>query len=125
MPLIASDSNNRSNSQGPLSTADAKYFHGRVPTWTAFVTPPSYDAYWQARAVQRRLNAPAVATLTVGGWWDQEDRYGPLATYRALERGDTGRRNYLVMGPWNHGGGGGGGGGPEAGGGSGDPRARL
>jgi len=40
----------------------------------------------------------------VGGWWDQEDRYGPLATYAALERGDSGRQNFLVMGPWNHGG---------------------
>jgi uncharacterized protein len=89
---------------GPLVNVDAKYFHGKVPTWSAFVAHPAYDAYWKARAVQRRLDAPAVPTLTVGGWWDQEDRYGPLATYRALERGDTARRNYLVMGPWNHGG---------------------
>ena len=56
----------------------------------SFVAHPAYDAYWQARAVQRGLKAPAVPTLTVGGWWDQEDRYGPLATYRALERGDSG-----------------------------------
>jgi putative CocE/NonD family hydrolase len=83
---------------------DEKYFHGRVPTWTAFVAHPAYDDYWKARAVQRHLSAPAVATLTVGGWWDQEDRYGPLATYRALEQGDSGHRNFLVMGPWNHGG---------------------
>jgi putative CocE/NonD family hydrolase len=89
---------------GPLSGVDAKFFQGRNHTWTSFVTHPSYDAYWQARAVQRHLTAPAVPTLTVGGWWDQEDRWGPLATYRALERGDTGHRNALVMGPWNHGG---------------------
>ena len=89
---------------GPLSGVDAKFFQGRNRTWTSFVQHPSYDAYWQARAVQRRLSAPAVPTLTVGGWWDQEDRWGPLATYRALERGDTGNRNALVMGPWNHGG---------------------
>ena len=88
---------------GPLSNV-AKYFHGKVPTWQAFVAHPAYDAHWKTRAVQRRLAAPAVATLTVGGWWDQEDRYGPLATYKALERGDTGHRNFLVMGPWNHGG---------------------
>ena len=56
------------------------------------------------RAVQPLLKAPAVPTLTVGGWWDQEDRFGPLATYEALERGDTAKRNFLVMGPWNHGG---------------------
>jgi putative CocE/NonD family hydrolase len=89
---------------GPLRTVDSAYFHGRVPTWSAFVAHPAYDAYWQTRAVQRRLTAPAVPTLTVGGWWDQEDRFGPLATYRALERGDSTGRNFLVMGPWNHGG---------------------
>ncbi|MGN6391362.1 MAG: CocE/NonD family hydrolase [Gemmatimonadales bacterium] len=89
---------------GPLSNVDAKYFHGRVPTWEAFVNHPSYDAYWKARAVERHLSAPRVATLTVGGWWDQEDRWGPLATYRTLEPGDSGNRNFLVMGPWNHGG---------------------
>ena len=89
---------------GPLSNVDAKYFHGKVPTWEAFVAHPTYDARWQARAVQRRLVGPAVPTLVVGGWWDQEDRFGPLATYKALERGDSANRNFLVMGPWNHGG---------------------
>jgi uncharacterized protein len=89
---------------GPLANADAKYFHGRVPTWLAFTQHPSYDAYWQARAVERDLKSPAVPTLTVGGWWDQEDRWGPLATYKALEPGDTKHWNFLVMGPWNHGG---------------------
>jgi putative CocE/NonD family hydrolase len=89
---------------GSLSNVDRLYFHGKVPTWQAFVAHPAYDRFWQQRAVQRILKAPQVPTLTVGGWWDQEDRYGPLATYAALERGDSGRRNFLVMGPWNHGG---------------------
>ena len=89
---------------GPLSNVNAKYFHERVPTWNAFAAHPAYDTLWQRRAVQPLLTSPAVATLTVGGWWDQEDRYGPLATYRALERGDSAGWNFLVMGPWNHGG---------------------
>jgi len=89
---------------GPLSNADAKYFHGKVPTWQAFVAHPAYDAFWQTRALQRILKAPTVPTLTVGGWWDQEDRYGPLATYKALEPGDAKKMSSLVMGPWNHGG---------------------
>ena len=89
---------------GPLSNVNPKYFHGKVPTWNAFVAHPAYDSLWRRRAVQPVLEAPAVATLTVGGWWDQEDRWGPLATYKALERGDTANRNFLVMGPWNHGG---------------------
>ena len=89
---------------GSLANVEARYFHGRVPTWQAFVAHPAYDSFWQSRAVQRVLKAPVVPTLTVGGWWDQEDRYGPLATYAALEKGDSGGRNFLVMGPWNHGG---------------------
>src|SRR4051812_1006967 len=89
---------------GPLSNVGTKFFRGRVPTWSAFVAHPAYDTYWQTRAAQRVLTSPLVPTLTVGGWWDQEDRYGPLATYRALERGDSSQQNFLVMGPWNHGG---------------------
>jgi len=72
---------------GSLAHVDTRYFHGRVPTWRAFVAHPAYDAFWQSRAVQRILKTPVVPTLTVGGWWDQEDRYGPLATYAALVAG--------------------------------------
>ena len=45
-----------------------------------------------------------VPTLNVAGWWDQEDFYGPVTIYRALEPHDTKHLNYLVVGPWNHGG---------------------
>src|SRR5439155_1665669 len=45
-----------------------------------------------------------VPTLSVAGWWDQEDFYGPIRIYDALERYDTKHLNYLVVGPWNHGG---------------------
>jgi uncharacterized protein len=77
---------------------------GRVPTWTNFVAHPNYDGFWRARALPTYLTSLTVPTLTVGGWWDQEDFYGPLETYRTLERRDTAGINYLVMGPWNHGG---------------------
>ncbi|HEX3275018.1 MAG TPA: CocE/NonD family hydrolase [Gemmatimonadales bacterium] len=89
---------------GSLAGVDARYFQGRNRTWSAFVNHPTYDGFWQARAVQRRLAAPEVPMLTVGGWWDQEDRWGPLATFAAVERGDSAHQSSLVMGPWNHGG---------------------
>ena len=104
LPIDAWDTYDWYKRLGPLANVDLKYFRGKVPTWQAFVAHPAYDVFWQKRAVQRVLRGPAVPTLTVGGWWDQEDRYGPLATYAALERGDTARQNFLVMGPWNHGG---------------------
>ena len=51
---------------GPLSNVETKLFKGKVPTWTAFTQHPTYDSYWQARAVQRHLEKVAVPTLVVG-----------------------------------------------------------
>lgn len=76
----------------------------KFPTWNNFVAHPNYDAFWQQRAVQRYLKAAPLPTLIVGGWWDQEDLFGPLATYKALEKYDTKNQVFLVEGPWNHGG---------------------
>jgi len=75
----------------------------RWPTWRAFVEHPAYDAFWKGRAVPQYLTRTSVPTLTVGGIWDQEDLYGPQATYRAREAGDSMKLNYLVLGPWFHG----------------------
>ncbi|HYX27059.1 MAG TPA: CocE/NonD family hydrolase, partial [Pyrinomonadaceae bacterium] len=77
---------------------------GKFPTWNAFVAHPSYDDYWRARGAANYLKPTHVATLVVGGWWDQEDYYGALATYHALEKFDKANHNFIVLGPWNHGG---------------------
>jgi uncharacterized protein len=77
---------------------------GKFPTWNAFVAHPSYDDYWKARGAGNYLKSTHVATLVVGGWWDQEDFYGALATYAALEKFDKSNHNFVVLGPWNHGG---------------------
>ncbi len=89
---------------GPLSNADAKYFHNRLPTWNDFVNHPNYDAFWKRQGFAPWLNRVTLPTLNVAGWWDQEDFYGPLKIYELLERHDSANRNFLVVGPWNHGG---------------------
>jgi putative CocE/NonD family hydrolase len=76
-------------------------------SWRAFLEHPAWDAFWQARATNLYLTDTSVPTLVVGGWWDQEDMYGPLALYRSLEKNDRDDQVFLVMGPWNHGGWGG------------------
>jgi len=44
-----------------------------------------------------------VPTLMVASLFDQEDSYGAVTTYRALEAKDrTGDRNFLALGPWRH-----------------------
>jgi uncharacterized protein len=89
---------------GPLSTVDAKYLHGNIPSWEDFVNHPNYDAFWQRQTALPYLDRVNVPTLNVAGWWDQEDFYGPITIYDALEKHDTDHKNFLVVGPWNHGG---------------------
>ena len=75
----------------------------KLPTGTAFLQHPAYDEFWRARGVEWHLNQPTVATLFVGGFWDQEDLFGPQEAYAKLEAHDTHQENFLVIGPWNHG----------------------
>ena len=89
---------------GPLSNVDAKYLNGKYPTWNDFKNHPDYDAFWQRQAFAPWLTQVTVPTLNVAGWWDQEDFYGPIKIYELLERHDKENKNFLVVGPWNHGG---------------------
>ena len=75
----------------------------RWPTWQRFAQHPAYDAIWKERGVQHYLTHTTIPTLTVGGFWDQEDGYGPQVSFAALERTDTAHINHLVIGPWFHG----------------------
>ncbi|HEX5053998.1 MAG TPA: CocE/NonD family hydrolase [Planctomycetota bacterium] len=89
---------------GPLRNVNEHFLQGRIPTWNDYVAHPDYDAFWRAQTVVPQLTSCTVPTLNVAGWWDQEDFYGPLAIYRALEQHDDKGINHLVVGPWNHGG---------------------
>ncbi|MGA7859995.1 MAG: CocE/NonD family hydrolase [Terracidiphilus sp.] len=74
-----------------------------LPTWKLFLDHPSYDSTWSSRAVEDHLDKVAVPTLTVGGYYDQEDMYGPQEEYQKLEPHDAHHENFLVLGPWRHG----------------------
>ncbi|MBI3406149.1 MAG: CocE/NonD family hydrolase [Acidobacteria bacterium] len=91
---------------GALSNANTKYFHNKLPTWNDFVNHPNYDEFWQQQAFPRHLRnlQLTVPTLSVAGWWDQEDFYGPQRIYQLLEPNDKMNNNFIVFGPWNHGG---------------------
>ena len=89
---------------GALSNVEPRHFKGRIPYWSTFVEHPNYDDSWSARNLLPHLRRVAPAVMTVGGWFDAEDLYGPLQIYRAVERLNPGVFNVLVMGPWSHGG---------------------
>ena len=76
----------------------------QLPSWKGFKAHPAWDEYWQAKAMQRVLTRPLMPVLNVGGFWDQEDVFGPQEAYRTLEKADTKHWNHIVLGPWFHGG---------------------
>jgi len=88
---------------GPLKNTTAKYYSDNF-FWREIIEHPNYDAFWQARAVPPHLKGVKTAVMTVGGWFDAEDLYGPLAVYRTIERNNPGVYNTIVMGPFRHGG---------------------
>ncbi|OKL39452.1 CocE/NonD family hydrolase [Pontibacter flavimaris] len=90
---------------GPLKNANEKYLKGNVAFWNDIVAHPNYDDFWQARNILPHLkNIKGPAVMTVGGWYDAEDLYGPLKIYQTIEKNNPKLTNMLVMGPWVHGG---------------------
>lgn len=73
--------------------------------WNELKEHPNYDAMWQSRGlIQHLKNVKShVATMVVGGWFDAEDLYGPLETYKNIEKYNKDNYNTLVFGPWDHG----------------------
>ncbi len=88
---------------GPLSNVDDKYFKEEIHFWNDLEAHPNYDEFWQARNILPHLKNIRASVLTVGGWYDTEDLYGPLKTYAAIEQQNPNIKNHLVMGPWYHG----------------------
>lgn len=88
---------------GPLGNA-ASPFGAPNPTWDELLAHPTYDEFWQPRAIWRHLKDIRCPVLTVGGWYDAEDLMGPLRVYRAIKANNPDIPSSLVMGPWVHGG---------------------
>lgn len=89
---------------GPLKNALTKYNMNQIPLWQEWVKHGDYDEYWQKQNVSQHLKkADKVAILTVGGFFDAEDLYGPLDMYKAIERHTPRNNSKLIMGPWYHG----------------------
>lgn len=89
---------------GPLPNVNEKHFNGRIAFWNEMAEHPNYDKFWQDRNLLPHLKNIKASVLTVGGWYDTEDLYGPLQTYASIEKMNPNTQNRLVMGPWSHGG---------------------
>ena len=76
----------------------------RIKFWDDMMAHPNYDQFWKDRNILPKLKNIKCATMTVGGWYDNEDLYGALQTYQHIEKQNPGIFNVLVIGPWDHGG---------------------
>ena len=89
--------------QGPLKNITEKYHYDNF-FWEQIISHPNYDEFWQKRNILPHLKGIDHAVMTVGGWFDAEDLYGPLNIYKSIEAGNPKAENIIVMGPWDHGG---------------------
>jgi putative CocE/NonD family hydrolase len=89
-------------SQGPLKNVTEKYHYDNF-FWQQIIDHPNYDEFWQKRNLLPHLNNVKHAVMTVGGWFDAEDLYGPLNIYKTIEATSPSAQNTIVMGPWGHG----------------------
>ena len=76
----------------------------RIKFWDEMMAHPNYDQFWKDRNILTKLKNVKCATMTVGGWYDNEDLFGALHTYQHIEKQNPGIFNILVVGPWDHGG---------------------
>lgn len=91
---------------GSAGQIGRRYHADRLPFWNRTIDNPAYNRLWREQAVQILLKgAPLrVPTLMVHALFDQEDIFGAVAAYSAMEQQDSRNdRNYLVIGPWFHG----------------------
>ena len=89
---------------GTFTDLNEKWYKNQIPVWVDFMNHGTYDNYWQSRTPLPHLKNVKPAVLSVGGWFDAEDLYGPLKIYDAIEKQSPSSDYRLVMGPWSHGG---------------------
>ncbi|WP_405395522.1 CocE/NonD family hydrolase [Maribacter sp. Asnod2-G09] len=105
--------------EGPLKNLDRFFEYETTDTprmakegvtddyfWNELKQHPNYDEMWQSKGLIQHLKnvKPTVATMVVAGEFDAEDLYGPLETYKNIEKYNADNYNTLVFGPWDHGG---------------------
>ncbi len=104
--------------KGPLSNLNESFQYDKLDSktpqdenriddffWKEIVEHPNYDEVWKSKGIIQHMDKvpSTVATMVVGGWFDAEDLYGPLETYKGIEKHGKDNYNTLVFGPWDHG----------------------
>ena len=89
---------------GSVKNSNDKYFKDTIRLWNEMLDHPDYDQHWKDRNVLYHLHDIKTPTLVTGGWYDAEDLYGAINTYKTLVKENPNTPVYFTMGPWVHGG---------------------
>ncbi|MBK0378226.1 CocE/NonD family hydrolase [Mucilaginibacter segetis] len=89
---------------GPMKNTNDKYYKDTIRLWNEMMDHPDYDQHWKDRNVLYHLHDIKTAVLVTGGWYDAEDLYGAINTYKTLKKENPKTPIYFAMGPWVHGG---------------------
>ena len=87
---------------GALKNYNKRFLMGESILWNEMMDNPDYNSYWENRNYLKYIKKVRPNVLVVGGWFDQEDLYGPLKTYAQLAKYNS-NNIHFVMGPWYHG----------------------
>jgi putative CocE/NonD family hydrolase len=88
---------------GPISNINKNCFQNKVAFWNGMMAHGTYDEFWKSRALGPRMTGikkPAI--IVAGSWFDDQDLYGALHTYKAINDQNPEVSVSLIMGPWNH-----------------------
>jgi putative CocE/NonD family hydrolase len=89
---------------GSVKNTNDMYYKDTIRLWSDMLNHPDYDQWWKDRNVLYHLHDIKTPTLVTGGWYDAEDLYGAINTYKTLAKENPKTPIYFVMGPWVHGG---------------------
>jgi len=89
---------------GSVKNTNDKYYKDTIRLWNEMLDHPNYDQHWKDRNVLTHLHDIKTAVLVTGGWYDAEDLYGAINTYKTLVKNNPSTPIYFTMGPWVHGG---------------------
>ena len=89
---------------GSVKNSNDKYYKDTIRLWNEMLDHPNYDQHWKDRNVLYHLHDIKTAVLVTGGWYDAEDLYGAINTYKTLVKENPKTPVYFTMGPWVHGG---------------------
>jgi putative CocE/NonD family hydrolase len=88
---------------GPLSKAGLKMGMDTSNFWNEIVRHPNRDSFGKARNLRPHMKGLKTAVMTVGGWFDNENLFGSLNSYQAINTQNPGIQASVVLGPWVHG----------------------